>query len=255
MTRSVGILGVGHIATYMVRGWKRSGADLEIVLSPRGAESSAALAAECGCEVAVDNQAVVDRCDVVILSARPAQVVPMIEELRFRDGQLLVSVAAGLKLEKFPTALSVARALPISSAAINESPTLLFPDEAGARSLFELLGHVLVLESEEQFESAAAVSSFYGWVFGWLGDAIRWGQEQGLSADLSRDLVLQTVLGAVKKCAADPDRAPDSYLASLATPGGFTELGLKVLAEHGGLEGWRKALDAVAAAMHRGSAS
>ena len=40
MIERIGIIGVGHLAGYLVEGLRRASSDIEIVLSPRNAERS-----------------------------------------------------------------------------------------------------------------------------------------------------------------------------------------------------------------------
>ena len=60
MIERVGIIGVGHLAGYLVEGLRRASQDIEITLSPRNAERAASLAARFGAAVATDNQPVAD---------------------------------------------------------------------------------------------------------------------------------------------------------------------------------------------------
>ena len=61
----IGVLGTGTIATAVVRGIAGDGHQISV--SERSAENSAALAAEFGNVTVADNQAVLDRSDVVFL--------------------------------------------------------------------------------------------------------------------------------------------------------------------------------------------
>ena len=65
---TLGFVGTGTIAAAMVEGL--GGKD--VLLSPRGADMAASLAARFpGVRVATSNQAVVDGCETVVLSVRP----------------------------------------------------------------------------------------------------------------------------------------------------------------------------------------
>ena len=143
MNTAIGILGVGHLATYVAKGLTRSVAGHDIVLSPRNIQRSSALSKDYGCTVSADNQGVVDVADMVFLTARPAQIIPMIEKLRFRPGQLLISVGAGLELHEFAGIsgdVTVVRALPLSCAEVNESPTLVCELKHGDRVVVLMTG-------------------------------------------------------------------------------------------------------------------
>ena len=250
-----GIIGVGHLAGYLVEGLRRAAPDLPIILSPRNTDHSATLAARFGAHVADSNQAVADAADLIILSTRPVDAVPACQEIAFRPGQTVVSVAAGLPLEELKPAVAPAtavRAMPISCAAINESPTLLYPDHPQARALFALLGQVHVLPDESRFTPASAIAAFYGWVYALLDETVAWTTRAGVPAQTARSLVLETVRGAADVALAQPDQDLSSLLRALATPGGITEHGLAVLHRHQGLAAWTEALDAVLARMRGG---
>jgi pyrroline-5-carboxylate reductase len=244
----VGIIGVGHLASYLVEGLRRASQDVEIILSPRNTERSASLAARFGAVVATDNQAVADAADLIILATRPDDVVAASEAVAFQPGQTVISVAATLPLEALKPAVMPAtavRAMPISCAAINQSPTLLYPANPQAQALFALLGQVHVLPSESCFAPATAIAAFYGWMYALLGETVAWTTQAGVPAQMARRLVLETVRGAASMALAQPHEDLAAILDTLATPGGITEHGLDVLHQREGLAGWTEALDAV----------
>jgi pyrroline-5-carboxylate reductase len=248
MIERVGIIGVGHLAGYLVEGLKRASPHVEIILSPRNVERSASLAARFGAMVASDNQAVADAADVIILSTRPGDAIAACGSMTFRPGQTVISVAAGLSLGALQPATApatVVRAMPISCVAINCSPTLLHPDHPQARALFGLLGQVHVLPDETHFTPASALSAFYGWVYALLDEVVVWAVRAGVSPRTARNLVLETVRGAVDMALVQPDQDLDTMLETLATPGGITKRGLKILRGRQGLGVWTEALNAV----------
>jgi pyrroline-5-carboxylate reductase len=255
MIEKIGILGVGHLAGYLVEGLRRASPDIEVVLSPRNASRSADLAARFGATVAEDNQAVAEAADLMLLTTRPGDALAAARGITFRHGQTVVSTVANLPLEDLAPAVvpaAIVRAMPISCAALNQSPTLLCPDHAQARALFELLGRVHVLTDESQFTPASVISAFYGWVYALLDETVAWTFQAGVPPETARGLVLETVQGAAAMALAEPDRDLAAMLATLATPGGITELGLDVLHQQQGLDAWTAALDAVLARMQGG---
>jgi pyrroline-5-carboxylate reductase len=255
MSERIGIIGVGHLASYLVEGLRRAEPDLEIVLSPRNVTRSANLAARFGATVAVDNQAVADAADLILLTTRPGDALAAAWGIAFRPGQTVVSTVAGLSLAALRPAVApatVVRAMPISCAALNQSPTLLCPDRVRARALFALLGQVHLLPDESLFTPASVISAFYGWVYALLDETVAWTVQAGVPAETARSLVLETVRGAADMGLAQPDRDLADMLDTLATPGGITELGLDVLRQWHGLEAWAAALDAVLDHMQGG---
>ena len=247
MVEQVGIIGAGHLAGYLVEGLRKAAPALPILLSDRDPERSARLARRWGAHAAEDNQAVADAAAVVILAVRPGDALPACRAIAFRPGQLIASAVAGLALAGLEAAVAPARAvrvMPISSAALNESPTLLFPDHPGARAVFALLGRVHPLADEAAFTAANVVAAFYGWIYALADEAADWTARAGVPHRTARSLVLETLRSAADMALAQPDKPLPELLRELATPGGITERGLDVLRRRGGLAPWREAMDA-----------
>jgi len=244
----VGIIGVGELAGYVVEGLLNAVPGLEIVLSPRNEAVSADLAQRFGVTVAAHNQAVADSADLILVATRPPDVLAACESVEFRADHNVVSTAAGVPMASLEPAVapaSVVRAMPITCSAINRSPTLLYPDRPRVRALFDLLGNVHVVDDEAQFTAASTITAFYGWVYALLDETVVWTVREGVPLSTARALVLETARGAAEMGLANPERGLSGLLDSLATPGGVTREGLRILAEQGSLAAWVDALDAV----------
>jgi pyrroline-5-carboxylate reductase len=244
----VGIVGVGHLAATLVEGLARARPELEVVLSPRNVDRSARLAARYGATIAKDNQAVCDTVDVVLVTTRPGDVERVCRALTLRDGQTVISTAAGVPLSVLAVAVAPAtavRVMPLTCSAIGRSPTLLTPDDPAARAVFELLGSVHSVDDEAQFTPASAIAAYYGWVYALMDEAVTWCVSAGVPAATARELVLETTRGAAEMGLAHPERELSDLLDSLATPGGVTRQGLETLERTGSLDAWIEALEEV----------
>ena len=83
-TAAYGFVGAGAITRAMVEGLSSVDDPPAIVVSPRGAAVSAALAARFGnVRVAADNQAVVDAAPCVVLAPRPGDAPAVLQGLTF----------------------------------------------------------------------------------------------------------------------------------------------------------------------------
>jgi pyrroline-5-carboxylate reductase len=251
---SVGIIGVGHLAGYLVEGLKRTNPSLDILLSQYLGEQTERLVSQFGATPAADNQTVADGADLVLVTTRPGDIVDACRGVSFRSNHTVVSTAAGISLEMLKPAASpatVIRAMPITCAAINRSPTLLFPENPQARALFELLGSVHTLTDEDAFTPASVIAAYYGWVYALLDETVAWTADAGVPPQTARALVLETTRGAAEMGLAHPERELSELLDSLATPGGITRDGLKILEERKSLTAWTEALDAVLDRLRR----
>lgn len=258
MIERVGIIGVGHLASYLVEGMKRASPSLEIFLSGYLSDIAEELASEFGATTVAENQAVADETDLILVTTRPGDIIDACEAVSFRSNQIVVSTAVGISAEMLAPAVApagIVRAMPITCSAINLSPTLLYPDHPNARTLFELVGSVHVLTDEAQFTPASVIAAYYGWVYALLDETVAWTIRAGVPSQTARALVLETTRGAAAMGLAYPERELSVLLDSLATPGGVTRDGLKTLEERGSLEAWTEALDTVLARLKGGRSS
>ena len=92
---TLGILGVGHLAGYLVSGLRGLGFAEEIRLSPRNRETAARLAEAQDCQLCSDNQAVVEAAEVVFLTVPAKDAARVLAPLAFRPEQLVISACAG----------------------------------------------------------------------------------------------------------------------------------------------------------------
>ena len=252
MTGRIGFLGAGHLAGYLLEGLRRQRPDLQVVLADRDRARAEHLAGQWGARVADDNQALLDQSDLVILAVRPPDALQACSDLDFRAEQSVASAVAGLTLRDLAPATAPARAvrvMPLTSAALNLSPTLVFPGDPVVQNLFALLGQVHVLPDEDTFTAASVIAAFYGWVYALADETVAWTLRQGVPAGIGKDLVLGTIRSTVAMALANPSQSLQELLGRLATPGGITEFGLGVIRERHGLDTWSVALDAVLARM------
>jgi pyrroline-5-carboxylate reductase len=249
----VGLVGAGHIALALGRGWSRPGLagapaltylDVDPTRAERTAEATGAGVASTLDELAA-------RSDALVVAVRPQHVSGVLAEVAALLGDTpLVSVAAGVSLDELRAALPAgahaARVMPNVAAALGLGVFLFVPGtlgthEAAVRELFGLAGEVVVLD-EELFDSATAVA---GCMPGMLATLVRdfagAGEKRGLDPDVARRLAVAGVYGAAAVIAREGD--PAAVIMSAATPGGMTAAAIAKLEE-------RELADAVALAVH-----
>lgn len=246
----IGVLGVGHLAATMVQGLIGSGlAPSALLLSPRG--KAGILSDAHGIAVASDNADLVTRCDTLILAVRPTDAAAAVTGLPWRDGQVVICVCAGVPLAALPLAPATGvRAMPLTAAEINASPTVCFPDHPQARAVLDRLGPVIPLASEADFEIATVNAAVYGWSQDLIRRTASWAASKGADADAMRQLVALTFVAA-GRLVAERGQPMEKLLAELVTPGGITELGLRTLEARSQPEIWEEACEAVLAHLRQ----
>lgn len=241
----IGIIGVGHISLSMVAGFLRAGVSpQELLFSPRGKAKE--LSKLHGIPVGADNADVVRRADVVLLAVRPADALKAMVGLPWREGQVMISMCAGVPLSALHVhpALAV-RAMPLISSEFNASPTAFYPAAQPAETVLRHIGPPIAFPSEEAFEIACVNAAVFGWLLNLLGRTVDWMVEKGADEKATRELVARTVIATGRIAIERESESIGSILNQLATPGGITQLGLGVLNSRGTQEVWDEACQAV----------
>lgn len=230
--QNLGILGVGDITEKIVRGLRRGGFNKSIHLSPRNDERSAQLASDCGCQVMLNNQSVVDRADLLIIGVRPDDLPGLATELVIPAGKKIISLAAGVNLvalkRHFPTARCV-RAMLSCAARFNESTVVVCPPDTTCEHLLLPLGKIVVLQDEVNFELATVAACMNGWFYFFLHDLQQWLVEKGLPFDNAHGLVLDNMQECITTARHHPAIDLKTLGQAIATPGTYTADGLDML--------------------------
>lgn len=236
----LGFIGTGHLAGYFLEGLKRVDAPYEITVSPRNAQKARELQQRFGVAIA-SNQDIVDSSDLVVVSVLPQQASSVLEGLQFRAGQTVLSVMAGVTLDRLirmvrPASCAISM-MTGAANAWNIGPSVLHPDEPAAREMLGYLGPVHTYEDGRAFTAASVMGAFSGMSILLMRDAANWFSANGLSPEDSSKLVAE-ILGSNASMLV---QAPET-MDGVVTPGGITEQGRKIL-DSGGT--WAQALDAV----------
>lgn len=240
----IGVLGVGSLAEYLIRGAE----GVEFVLSPRSAERVARL----GCEVAGSNQAVVDGCDAVLVCLPAATGLAVLQGLRFRAGQTVCSAMAGVSLAALRGAVGPAEGvvamMPGYANAYAMGPSLLYPADPLWAGFLGRVGPVHEFETAEAFEVAAVMGAMSGASVFLMRHLAGWFAGRGLDPALARRLVAQVMRGNAEVLLRSEEDL-DAICAGVTTPGGITEQLVGTLHDRGAWQAWDAAMDGVLARM------
>lgn len=177
---------------------------------------------------------------LVLLGMKPYQldrVAPMLAPILAPE-TILISILAGVEQETlrahFPTPRNIVKAMPNLPVRIGKGVIPLYSDgDPAARALVSglmaTLGHVEWFEDEAAFQLAGHLTgagpAFLFRFIDALGEA---ATRLGLAPDQATRLALRMVEGAAALAAASDDD-PETLARRVASPGGTTEAGLKML--------------------------
>ncbi|WP_276203281.1 pyrroline-5-carboxylate reductase [Novosphingobium fuchskuhlense] len=236
MTFSLLQFGCGNMGGAMLAGWLAGGFDPAAftVVDPLLAEAPA------GVRLLREPPAGAAPADVVLLGFKPQQFAASAAAIapHVGEGTLLLSILAGVDCTTlraaFPAAAAVVRVMPNLAAAIGKSPIALFGDAAGparerTEALMAPLGPAEWLAEEGAMDIVTALAgSGPAFVYRVIDALAEGAAALGLPRSQADRLALAMIEGASALAAASP-HAPGELARRVASPGGTTEAGLKVL--------------------------
>jgi pyrroline-5-carboxylate reductase len=250
----LGFIGAGNMGTALMGGVRARFPDAELWASDPNAARRGDIQRRFAVTPTEDNVALCDFAEVVVLCTKPQLADGVLAELapHWKGDKLLVSVCAGIDTARIEAALEgparVIRAMPNTPALVGVGATAIAlgkyatrADAASAQQLFESVG--LCLEVDEVDIDAVTGLSGSGpaYVLRLLESLIDGGIEVGLSPEVTRQLALQTLLGAAT-LVRETGEQPGVLRERVTSPGGTTVAGLTAL-QNGGFR------DAVVAAV------
>lgn len=197
---------------------------------------------------------------VFLLAVKPHQLLAVIEAIAWREGDVLISVAAGVTMRALEGAIAapdpgvhVVRTMPNTPALVGAGITGIFantPQGATlARELFESVGEVVELDDEEKFHGLTAVSgSGPAYVFTFLEALADGGVLAGLDRATAKRLAVETLAGAAELVRQSESLHTAELKDRVASPAGTTIAALREL-ERGALR--HTVINAVEAAARR----
>lgn len=219
----IGVLGTGTISTAVVRGI--SGDGHQIVVSERSKSNAQALASDFDNVRIASNQDVLDQSDVVLLGLMADVARDLLPDLRFHDGQAVVSLMAEVSPEDLAPLVKPATldaiAIPFPAIAQGGSPLLCCPATPLMHNLFSARNHVIPVGSVADLEAYLAAQAILSPAVKQLAVTRDWLESRtGDAAEAERFLRL-LVGGSLMAAPLDHVGALDDLVRALSTPGGF----------------------------------
>lgn len=242
----IGVIGVGHLARYLVAGFAKADSPPKFVLSPRNALTSRMLADCFGATVAESNADVVERADVVLLATRPPDLIEAATGLPWRGGQTAISLASGVALSGLSRTVAPAtavRALPVTAAEIGESPTCLHPDNAAARALFQRVGSVHAFDDEMTYDAASIHGVVYSTFHAVVQSMAEWLNHNGVPVEEARAIAAQAIRAATSMVMAHPELPLERMVDEFAIPNSLTLTALETMRDNGTFASIHEAFD------------
>jgi pyrroline-5-carboxylate reductase len=243
--KQIAFIGGGNMSEALIAGLLREKlmTPERVSVSDPHASRREVLSARFGVTTGADNGTVAQRADIIVLCVEPQILDEVLHELRpvMQAQPLVISVAAGYPLSRIQTYVKTAtrlvRAMPNTPSTIGEGvtalsfvPGLTAEDHHIARSLFESVGKVVVVEERLMDAVTGLSGSGPAYVFAMIEALADGGVLMGLPRITSQLLAAQTMAGAARMVLEQAEH-PAVLKDRVASPGGTTIAGLRRLEE------------------------
>ena len=196
-----------------------------------------------GVQTSQDNKLAIQDADAIILAVKPQVMEQVLSPLKAPLGEqksLLISIAAGITLTSLASWLgnsqAIVRCMPNTPALVGSGATGLHANpsvspqqKSIAQAILQSTGIVEWFSDETALDAVTAVSgSGPAYFFLVMEAMIAAGEKLGLSAQASKNLTLQTALGAAQM-ALEADVEVSELRRRVTSPGGTTQAAIESL--------------------------
>lgn len=253
MDKKIAFIGGGNMAEAVLAGLLRKGIVNagQMLVTEKSPERCSFLESTYQVETTDNNAQGPIRSKTVFLAVKPQVLMDVKDEIRpqLTDGHLVVSILAGCSRERLGNALGfkerMVRVMPnlpaqvgMGVSAITFPETLPDSDREWVREILRSAGEIVEVEESLQDVVTAVSGSGPGYLFYLVDGFIRASVEEGLSPEVAKRLVTETLAGTAEVLRRSPD-TPEVLVRKVATPGGTTEAGLSALKEGNVIDAFR----------------
>lgn len=244
---SISFIGAGNIASAIITGLITQGYEAKkIIAARRNTEKLSQLQQQYGIKTTNDNLIAAHAADMIVFAVKPQQFDRVCQQLRTivkKQKPLIVSVVAGKTIagmhQHLGAEAAIVRCMANTPAQIGYSATAAFANrfitaqqQQQVDAMLNAIGTTVWLKREAALDVVTALAGSGPAYYFYIMDAfINAATQQGLDADVAKVLAEQTALGAAKMAQSTHDTLT-TLRQQIASPGGTTAQGIKVLQDH-----------------------
>lgn len=254
-----GFIGVGNMSSAIIRGMCAGDKfnNEDILGYNRTAAKVEKLSAEYGVTTCYSTQELVEKSDVIVLGVKPQMLPSVLPEVKkyMKDGQLIVSIAAGKEIsylkEELGENVHVIRVMPNVNSRVLSSTSCYTASEDSTEEeiktveeMFGAVGSIIKL-TEDQFGIFSAVGGASpAFTYMYIDALARGGVKAGMPKDLALKIAADSVMGSAKMV-LESGKHPYALVDEVCSPGGTTIEGVCTLHEKAFMDAAEKAVTAV----------
>ncbi len=200
---------------------------------------------ESGLVTTSSNLTAIEKADIILLAVKPWLVSVVADEIRKKVNykkQIIVSIAAGVDFKTLSMLFSdeavIFRVIPNTAIDVMQSVSVISgcrntrQQEALIGSVFSESGKVFFVPENQLGALTSLASCGIAYAFRYIRAAMEGGVEMGIYPGMAKEVILQTLRGAVELLEATGAH-PEAEIDKVTTPGGITIKGLNEMEANG----------------------
>ena len=248
--RTLAFIGAGNMSRSIIAGLIQAGYPAGRIIAANPSRPKLdELADQFGIRITQNNAEAAREADVIVLAVKPQLMAAMLEalvaELGSLAGKLLISIAAGIKVERLQEMAGghsrIIRTMPNTPALLGLGMTGLYaPEQIGAsdrdfaEQMMQAVGKTLWTAQESGINGViAAAGSAPAYFFLFMQAIAEEAEAMGFSPEQARLLVQQTALGAAAMVEQNPELSLQALREQVTSKGGTTAEAVKTFQEQG----------------------
>ncbi len=245
--KKLGFIGTGKMGSSLIKGICDAGLFVpsDVYASDLYEPSLDELKEDPGIKVSTDNSFTVTNSDIIVLAVKPQILKKVISGIKddVTDDKLIISIAAGVKLEniekEFNSGTRVIRVMPNIAATVAEAASAITQgsnasqeDTQNALEIFSSVGSAIQVPENLMDAVTGLSGSGPAYIFPVIEAMADGAVYEGLDRKSALTLAAQTVIGAAKMV-LETGTHPGELKDMVTSPAGTTIRGVKVLEDSG----------------------
>lgn len=248
--RTLAFIGAGNMSRSIIAGLIQAGYPAERIIAANPSRPKLdELADQFGIRITQNNAEAAREAEVIVLAVKPQLMATMLEalvaELGSLEGKLLVSIAAGIKVERLQEMAGghsrIIRTMPNTPSLLGLGMTGLYApagieqvDRDFAEQMMQAVGKTLWVAQESGINGViAAAGSAPAYFFLFMQGIAEEAEAMGFTPEQARLLVQQTALGAAAMVEQNPGLSLQALREQVTSKGGTTAEAVKTFQEQG----------------------
>jgi len=241
----IGFIGAGNMASALISGLVNARKNPNSIMASSPEDNHLeSLSSEFGILTTKNNVEIAENCEIILLAVKPhiiEEVLKGIASYIKPNKHLIISIAAGVKIEDIQALLSIEqkiiRAMPNTPASIQRGVTALcnnsqtdLVDKNVAEEIFKSVSVTCWLQEDSLDQYTALIGSGPAYVFYFIEAMLEASKDLNLEGEDIKNLLIEMIIGSSELAKMSSDE-PSILRKKVTSPGGVTERAIEIFEE------------------------